>query len=479
MSQLASSSPEPSYITRLALQAAPFNEAINANLFFKGVQIEQRLNLLLHLVGSSGKISLLVAESGVGKSCLLTQLQQRAGDELVICRIDTHDSSDIQAILIQCLRAFGVDDDEINASSAHVQLLQHRLSQLQKLNIKPLLLLDDVNKLPPDVLEELINWLLWQQGDNYLLQAVMAENSELEVLSRLHERIQIIDLPPLNEEEVKGYLIQRMAGVGYQEALPFNDKDIKRFYRQSKGNPCQINKLAHQQLLGVRAKLNNPIKLNFTRFLRWSGFILLACSLLILLIFQDQVNGWLTTTDTQDALIEQPIMEDDELATVIVDEQSDNNDIEERKELISLVDEISEIDIVDSKLEVNTIDNGDESRPTVVENSVAAVNESATYQQDWILAQRSTNYTFQLMGSWQYDELIEFVDKYALVGDVAEFESIRNGRVWYALLYGTYESKKVALEASSQWPAPLNTLPSWLRRFDSVQKQLKNNSSKQ
>jgi len=94
--------------------------------------------------------------------------------------------------------------------------------------------------------------------------------------------------------------------------------------------------------------------------------------------------------------------------------------------------------------------------------------------EEWVLSQPSSRYTFQLMGSWEREEVYDFIEQYALVGDVAVFESMRNGEVWHVLVYGSFTSKQAAIEASAQWPAPLNTLPSWLRRLDSVQQQIKN-----
>lgn len=77
------------------------------------------------------------------------------------------------------------------------------------------------------------------------------------------------------------------------------------------------------------------------------------------------------------------------------------------------------------------------------------------------------------MGAWEEDEVNAFIEKYALTGDVARFTSLRKNKPWHVLIYGIYPSKQAALKASNDWPAPLNTLPTWLRRFDSVQKQIK------
>jgi len=77
------------------------------------------------------------------------------------------------------------------------------------------------------------------------------------------------------------------------------------------------------------------------------------------------------------------------------------------------------------------------------------------------------------MGSWDRDEVVEYIAKYALEGNVAVFNSMRQDKVWYVLLYGSFSDKQQAISASSNWPEPLNTVPTWLRRFDSVQQQIK------
>ena len=167
----------------------------------------------------------------------------------------------------------------------------------------------------------------------------------------------------------------------------------------------------------------------------------------------------------------------DELVTTIVvgDEKEISAEQAERDELAILVAELPVVE--DKEIEVNkepaeTLNEEllDDAEPVVL---------SPVHQQDWIKQQRSTDYTFQLMGSWQHEEVLAFIGKHTLTGDVAEFQSERNGRTWYALVYGVYESKQVALQESSNWPAPLNSLPSWLRRFDSVQKQIKSRPQEQ
>ncbi|MDH5358870.1 MAG: AAA family ATPase [Gammaproteobacteria bacterium] len=474
MSELSNSAAEPAYISRLALQSAPFNASIDPRIYYNGGQAENRLNLLLHLLRASDKIGVLVAAEGMGKSTLLTQLQQRAGDELRHCLIQGQPQLDSATALVQCLRGLGVDDNEISSSIDLAATFKNRLRQLQKLNVRPVLLIDDAHKLSAELLAELSIWLDWKDDNGaFLLQAVLASTH---LPSIALSRLQAIDLPALTEQELTAYLLHRLTTVGFKGESPFSVKEITHFYRQSSGNPALANHLAHQYLLGQKLKRTRPT--SFKSGLRWTGLAALIISLTLLLVFQDKVNQLLTPKahNADLEIVEQHEMDlqDQKLTTVIVGEdQVKNNELAQRDELAAL---LSEIDIsVTEETEKATqqeIEDAIESYAPVVEIAKSVVPD--VHQQDWVLQQQNIHYTFQLMGSWDKQEVYDFIKKYELTGDVAMFESMRNGRIWYALVYGVFDNKQVALQTSSQWPAPLNSLPSWLRRFDSVQKQIKN-----
>lgn len=492
MSEYVSPTAEPSYIARLALQSAPFNGAIEPAIFFKGEQIEQCFNLLLHLIRASDKVGLLSAEQGLGKSVLLTQLQQHQGDDLRICRINGHVSLTSMEIITQCLATFGVDDNEVQFSNDHLMLLKERLSRLRQLNIKPLLLIDDIDLLSEEPLIVLMDCLSWQSNDAFLLSAVFTTKQALPTLSNIHGRLQHIDLPALSEQEIAPYLNYRLHEVGYNGDPIFSPKELKLCYRQSKGKPALINQWAHQYLLGMKPSFTNPIKISAGRFmplLRWSGLGFLVITLIVLLLFQDTINNLFSTTKHDETIIEKPFMgQEESLATVILDEDKVTSSAQaERDELKSLVSELA-VATAEPEQSTSSIEEDKVIVPAqIIEHQSKSEPEKApqtellpsVHQQDWILQQSTTDYTFQLMGSWDKQEVIEFLEKYALTGEVAEFESMRNGRVWYALIYGVYDSKQAALDASSGWPAPINTLPSWLRRFDSVQQQIKKTAQAQ
>jgi len=451
MSEVASAA--PSYITRLALKAMPFNEAVDASIYFNGQQVEQSLNLALHLASSSDKVALIRTANGVGKSCLLNQFVARAEDNLKVTLIQGQYSPDTKTILFQCLRDFGVDEYDIRSSEDHLSLLKTRVSQLRQLDIRPVILLDDADKLETDVLTLILSWLNWQQENVYSIQAVICSKHVVPALDQIKTRLQTVDLLPLTQQEIEPYLTTRLQQVGYVGEPVFSKKQVTRFFKQSKGNPAVLNKLAHQSLLGVKpsTKAFKPSTINTKLLMRGIGGSVVAVALIILLLFQEQIND----------LIEQPedkpieiIAAEPEIATVEVDtDPVVSQEQYSRDELVDLV----------AELEQNT-------QPQQVEMQTSLKGS------EWVFQQKSSDYTFQLMGSWEKQELIAFIDDYALEGNVAAFESMRNGEVWHVLIYGVYPSKEAALEASQAWPAPLNTQPSWLRRFESVQTQIKGDS---
>jgi DamX protein len=470
---------EPAYITKLALSAAPFNNKVEAGLYYGGGQAGHRLNLLLHLVRASDKVANLVAKQGYGKSTLLNQLQQRTGDEIRLCVVDAQQHVDITAILGQCLVSLGVSSDEILSTDAPLTVFKTRLVQLQRLSITPVILIDNAALLSESLIGEISVWLGWQESARFLLQAIIASATPLLLLDYAQSRLQIVTLPALSEMELPAYLLHRLNCVAYRGESPFLDKDIKRIYQQSLGCPAVVNQLAHQQLLGIKPMkatsdiLANPIVLLLRR---WAGLAVVVLALMSLLIFQDTVNSWLTAATDKPEIDETTVIIEAEevLPTVVTAEQA------ERDELADLIADIPSSDHV-NELQGLEPTHKPVAGPIQKQNQPAAVVVVPQVQaapiflkQDWVLQQTTSHYTFQLMGSWDREEVYDFIEQYALVGNVAVFESMRNGRIWHVLIYGSFEDKNAALKASNGWPAPLNTLPSWLRRFDNVQQQIKN-----
>ena len=489
---------EPSYLTPLGLTVAPFNPVEDSKFFFKSEQIEQRINLLQHLVRASDKVALVFAEKGCGKSTLLMQLEHTMADDVRVCRIDADPSIDSAELILHCLHIFGVDENEIRNSTKHLELLQQRCQRLRSLNIKPLLLIDDANWLLEESLATLLSCLSWRENDQFLLQAVITANHAMPELNTIHGRIQRIGLSSIAETELAAYLAHRLAAAGYRGELPFKEKILKQIFKKSAGNPELINQLAHQQLLGIKPVQGLKI-FNLTSWFKWLGVGLLAVSIIVLLSFQDKINKLFSPEKgTQfDQLSE--VSPEPSIAMVIADNntsemasleellpteagivEEEKTDIstekEGREELEALLAElpIPEVEDIVSQAEVEKIADTDIKQVTEEALTSPKLNDKSTddSSEQWVLQQDSNFYTFQMMGSWDEEKVNDFIKKHQLTGDVIVFKSKRSGRLWYALIYGVFESKEIAQQASNTWPATLQSLPKWLRQFESVQQQI-------
>ena len=425
------------------------------------------------MVRATDKVGLLTAENGQGKSTLLTQLRFRAGDDLRLCLLDGK-TLNTSTVVVECLRSLGVADNEINTSTNQTETFRNRLKQLRKLNVKPLLLIDNAEYLSEEFIYTLSKWLGWQDDEQYLLQAIIASNKTINLEDEARIRAQEVDLPILVEQDIYSYVMHKLLSVGYQGDELFTDKELKAIYQKAAGNLALINQLAHQKLLGLTPMLKNTAS---TFNLKWAGVAIIVIVFGVILSYQDQLNQLMMTAENKPDINIQTIIKtpEPELALVVAD--TPETELQQREELADLLAEISVTN--DEAVDEPMVIEESAVEKIIPEPTVINEPESDLYQQDWLLKQQSMHYTFQLMGSWEKEEVLEFIDKYALTEDVAMFESLRNGRVWYALVYGVYENKQAALAASGKWPAPLNTLPSWLRRFDSVQKQIRNRASAQ
>lgn len=559
---------EPKYISRLALQSNPFKSEVTEAGLYLGPEIKQRHDLVLHLLRASDKIPFLYGPKGLGKTTTLKALMNLGGDDLRFCFIQAEPSLTIQFMVSRCLQVFGAPQENTLGSN-NLQLLQQRLQQLQALQIRPVLLIDDVSKLAEPVRQQLKAWLDWQHVDKHLWRAVLTDVSA-DAFTTDNDRLQSLMLSPIPSAETAAYLLQRLQGAGFNGDSPFNERALARFYRQSAGNPAKLNQAAHQFLLGQgkARQLQLPLsfklpaippKLTKIRFKwnKWFGLAPIAVLLTAMLVYQQQINDWFISD--KDAIQDDVLSSNDlteELPMVIVNEPEELTSVAEadRLELLELLDQLEqtvvepaaepEPEITEPELEI-TLDaesavtettelvieiTDDAETPTdslqteiIPAESITAIAANNSEQnntaedtgtdtlldeqqsvlqaevlkpvelipppapvskpdtslvdttikdKDWVLQQSGKAFTFQLMGSWDKAEIERFVKNHSLTGNLAIFESMRDDKVWYALIYGVYPSRDVAMRSSKQWPSPLTKVKPWLRRFDDVQKQI-------
>ncbi len=471
-------SAEPIYLTRLALQVLPFRHDAEPDFFYTGETIEPRLNLLLHLLRVSDTVVFLQSKPGIGKTSLLQQVQRLSGNELRIVYIALKSVDSVAQLLAECGHGYGAELPDNASSEQWQQQLKARLQRLRALSIRPVLLVDDVDKIAPDseLFALIMELLSWKDGEHFVLQGVLTSSTAISLPDRVQARIQRMDLLPLSRDELPAYLMHRLRVAGYQGTLPFSDRQLAQIYKNSAGSPARINQYAHQLLLRQPLKRHLlPHLLSISSQLRKWGVASVGVGILVLLLFfQDDINVFVSQSDSRPYDELQVIELPEETAVKITASQQvqpvQNKAMTGREELVQLVTELERQPHLASQHPTETVQN------TALDKQ-QDVTAHTLYHEQWIMQRNPHHFTFQLMGAWQQSEVYAFVRKYALSGPVAIYTRWRDGQPWYVLIYGDYPDKTQAKQARKKWPAPRSTLPVWLRRLDSIQQQIRNKAA--
>jgi outer membrane assembly lipoprotein YfiO len=87
----------------------------------------------------------------------------------------------------------------------------------------------------------------------------------------------------------------------------------------------------------------------------------------------------------------------------------------------------------------------------------------------WIQDQPRNAFTIQILGLGHERGVRDFLRQEALQGDVAWFQTQRNGSAWYVAIFGSYPNADAARAAIGDLPASVRRNQPWIRSFGSVQ----------
>ncbi len=101
-----------------------------------------------------------------------------------------------------------------------------------------------------------------------------------------------------------------------------------------------------------------------------------------------------------------------------------------------------------------------------------ARTETGWRNRAWLYAQRSTDYTLQLLMSRNEQGIIDIIDRYHLFlsGNYAYYPVKREGVIWYALVYGAFSNLSMAETAIKSLPDGLGEDRPWIRQISKIQK---------
>ncbi|GIC76194.1 SPOR domain-containing protein [Moritella sp. F3] len=90
----------------------------------------------------------------------------------------------------------------------------------------------------------------------------------------------------------------------------------------------------------------------------------------------------------------------------------------------------------------------------------------------WVMAQPAKNYTFQIAGLSREAQLKQYLSENKLSENIWTYQTVRNSKPWYVVLYGSFSSVEQANAAKLKLPAAVQKDKPWLKRFTQIQRDL-------
>ncbi len=93
----------------------------------------------------------------------------------------------------------------------------------------------------------------------------------------------------------------------------------------------------------------------------------------------------------------------------------------------------------------------------------------------WILAQLPTRYTLQLFSSPNLISMLRMVDEHGLSSQAMIYEIQRHNGIIYTLLYGLFDSERVAMDIGSRLPREILNIQPSIKPLSEIQRQISEN----
>ena len=231
----------------------------------------EALGTLEYAIASRKGVTLLTGEAGLGKTTLL-----RAAIERQPARVHTvyvQNPALSRSEFIELLaRRFGLSKDAASSKTRLLEELEQLLQHARKLGETTLLVIDEGQSLPIELLEEVRLLANIETNSEKLLPLIIAGQPELAdrlndpSIRQFKQRVSLrCRLRPLTRDETTAYLAGRIAAAGGVGGHVLTRDAVDEIYRRSGGVPRTISVIADNVLLGGYAASQKPVRAAIVR----------------------------------------------------------------------------------------------------------------------------------------------------------------------------------------------------------------------
>ncbi|MFN3983881.1 MAG: XrtA/PEP-CTERM system-associated ATPase [Rhodocyclaceae bacterium] len=199
----------------------------------------------------------VTGEVGAGKTTILRSLIDHLDPSKVVAANLVSTQVDQNDILKMVAAAFGVPSRNLDKAGILLALETYFVS-LAAAGKRALLIVDEAQNLSHAAVEELRMLSNFQIEDHALLQSFLVGQPEFRdimqspQMQQLRQRvIASYHLGPMDAEETRGYILHRLAHVGWDNDPAFEDDCFGPIYAYTGGVPRRINSLCDRLLLSA------------------------------------------------------------------------------------------------------------------------------------------------------------------------------------------------------------------------------------
>jgi general secretion pathway protein A len=235
-----------SYLEYFGLKEEPFGATADPRFLFMSFSHREALASLLHSIHSGRGFMSLIADPGMGKTTLLSEVLERTRRHTESVFLFQTQCSRVE-LLRYLLKDSGVEPESDDTVTLFAQF-QDLLLRSERQGKNFLLVIDEAQNLSDDVLETIRLLSNFERAQGKLVQILLAGQTQLgDALSRpeheqLRQRMAVVcRLKALEHSEVEQYVQHRLMVAGRQLPPLFTSEAVARIATRSRGVPRIIN----------------------------------------------------------------------------------------------------------------------------------------------------------------------------------------------------------------------------------------------